>query len=111
MPRTRQLLLAFESSIAAGTPVNDSSFILPCRWETWREVFRLSDPLSPSPGDAYLEKSADKWARNVEGWEWNEKWCDPLLGSALPSAVWASASASWRQLLRRQTPPLEHLQP
>lgn len=44
------------------------------RWETWREVFRLSDPMSTNPGDAYLEKSADKWARNVEGWEWNEKW-------------------------------------
>ena len=37
------------------------------RWETWREIYR-------SDGSAKtIEKSADKWARNLAG-EWNEKW-------------------------------------
>lgn len=39
-------------------------------WETWKEVYR-EDEFS---GVAFIERSADKWARDPSGREWHEKW-------------------------------------
>lgn len=41
-------------------------------WETWKEVFWHDDVNNIS----FIEKSADKWARDGTAREWNERWSD-----------------------------------
>lgn len=39
-------------------------------WETWREIYSRDD----FTGVERIERSADKWARDAESKEWQEKW-------------------------------------
>ena len=41
-------------------------------WETWRQVYRKDG--DDNAGPALIERSADKWARDVHKKEWQEKW-------------------------------------
>ena len=39
-------------------------------WETWREIYCRDD----FTGVEHIERSADKWARDAQSKEWQEKW-------------------------------------